>query len=59
MIAGCGFDTVEVARIRRACERFGRRFLQRIFTEGEMAYVERKAHRWERYAARFAAKEAG
>ncbi|MGC8792839.1 MAG: holo-ACP synthase, partial [Bryobacteraceae bacterium] len=48
-----------VARIRRACERFGRRFLQRIFTEGEMAYVERKAHRWERYAARFAAKEAG
>lgn len=59
MIAGCGIDATEVARIRRAGERFGRRFLERIFTPAEIAYVERKSNRWERYAARFAAKEAG
>lgn len=59
MIVGCGIDAVEVARIRRAGERFGRRFLERVFTAGEIAYVERKSNRWERYAARFAAKEAG
>jgi len=59
MIVGCGVDTVEVNRIRRAVERFGRRFLERIFTPGEIAYVDRKRNRWERYAARFAAKEAG
>lgn len=58
MILGSGIDTAEVARIRRAAERFGRRFLERLFTPGEMTYVERKANRWERYAARFAAKEA-
>lgn len=59
MIVGCGVDVIEVARIRRAAERFGRRFLERIFTSAEIAYVERKHNRWERYAARFAAKEAG
>jgi holo-[acyl-carrier protein] synthase len=59
MIVGCGIDVIEVDRIRRAGERFGRRFLERIFTPGEIAYVERKKNRWERYAARFAAKEAG
>lgn len=59
MIVGCGIDVVDVARIRRAAERFGRRFLERVFTPAEIAYVERKSNRWERYAARFAAKEAG
>jgi holo-[acyl-carrier protein] synthase len=38
--------------------RFGQRFLQRIFTAGEMRYCDSKANRFERYAARFAAKEA-
>ena len=46
-------------RIQRAIERHGLRFIQRIFTAHEIAYVERKANRFERYAARFAAKEAG
>jgi holo-[acyl-carrier protein] synthase len=59
MIVGTGIDITEVARIREAIQRHGERFLQRIFTEGEIQYCESKANRVERYAARFAAKEAG
>jgi holo-[acyl-carrier protein] synthase len=59
MIVGTGVDLAEVDRIKAAAERYGRRFLERIFTDAEIAYVERKANRYERYAARFAAKEAG
>lgn len=59
MIVGTGIDVAEVPRIRSSIERFGDRFVRRIFTPGEIAYVERKANRFERYAARFAAKEAG
>lgn len=58
MIVGTGIDITEVPRIRQAIERFGDRFLQRIFTAGEIRYCESKANRVERYAARFAAKEA-
>lgn len=59
MILGTGVDLAEVPRIRSAIERHGQRFIQRIYTPLEIAYVERKANRFERYAARFAAKEAG
>jgi holo-[acyl-carrier protein] synthase len=59
MIVGTGIDIAEVSRIREAIERHGERFLKRIFTEGEIQYCESKANRVERYAARFAAKEAG
>ena len=59
MIVGTGIDIAEVPRVAEAIERYGRRFLQRIFTEGEIRYCESKANRVERYAARFAAKEAG
>jgi holo-[acyl-carrier protein] synthase len=59
MIVGTGIDIAEVPRIREAIERHGERFLKRIFTEGEIHYCESKANRVERYAARFAAKEAG
>jgi holo-[acyl-carrier protein] synthase len=59
MIVGTGIDLAEVPRIRASIERFGARFVERIYTPAEIAYVERKANRWERYAARFAAKEAG
>jgi holo-[acyl-carrier protein] synthase len=59
MIVGTGIDIAEVRRIREAIERHGERFLKRIFTEGEIQYCESKANRVERYAARFAAKEAG
>jgi holo-[acyl-carrier protein] synthase len=59
MILGTGVDLAEVHRIRASVERFGERFVRRIYTPSEIAYVERKANRYERYAARFAAKEAG
>jgi holo-[acyl-carrier protein] synthase len=58
MIVGTGIDIAEVPRIRQSIERFGERFLQRIYTEGERRYCDSKANRMERYAARFAAKEA-
>jgi holo-[acyl-carrier protein] synthase len=58
MIVGTGIDIAEVPRIRQSIERFGMRFLQRVFTEGEMRYCDSKANRAERYAARFASKEA-
>lgn len=59
MIVGTGIDIAEVPRIAQSIERFGERFLRRVFTEGEMRYCDSKANRVERYAARFAAKEAG
>jgi holo-[acyl-carrier protein] synthase len=58
MIVGTGIDIAEVPRIRHSIERFGQRFLERIFTEGEIRYCDSKANRAERYAGRFAAKEA-
>jgi holo-[acyl-carrier protein] synthase len=59
VILGTGVDLAEVARIRASIERYGDRFTRRVFTDLEIAYVERKANKYERYAARFAAKEAG
>jgi holo-[acyl-carrier protein] synthase len=58
MIVGTGIDIAEVSRIGQSIARFGDRFLQRIFTAGEIHYCDSKANRVERYAARFAAKEA-
>lgn len=58
MIVGTGIDIAEVPRIAQAIERFGDRFIRRIYTEGEIRYCDSKANRMERYAARFAAKEA-
>jgi holo-[acyl-carrier protein] synthase len=59
MIVGTGVDLCEVDRIQAAIERHGRRIVDRLFTGREIAYAESKANRYERYAARFAAKEAG
>lgn len=59
MILGTGVDLAEVDRIRAAITRFGARFTERVYTGAEIAYVEQKANRYERYAGRFAAKEAG
>jgi holo-[acyl-carrier protein] synthase len=58
MIVGTGIDIAEVPRIARSIARFGDRFIQRVFTDGEIRYCNSKANRVERYAARFAAKEA-
>lgn len=59
MIVGTGVDLAEVPRIKASIERYGEKFIRRIYTPAEIAYVERKANKFERYAARFAAKEAG
>jgi len=53
-----GVDIVEVERIRRAIERWGPQFLERIFTPAEIAYCRGKAREAESFAVRFAAKEA-
>ncbi len=58
MIVGTGIDIAEVPRIAQALNRHGERFLHRVYTEGEINYCDSKANRIERYAARFAAKEA-
>ncbi len=59
MLVGTGIDVVEIGRIAGAIERYGERFLRRIFTAGEIAYCRRKRNYAESFAARFAAKEAG
>jgi holo-[acyl-carrier protein] synthase len=58
MIVGTGVDIADVARIKAAVERFGERFLRRVFTPDELRYATSKANAAERLAARFAAKEA-
>jgi holo-[acyl-carrier protein] synthase len=58
MILGIGVDLCEVDRIQAAIARHGERFLARIYTEAERAYCESKPNRMERFAGRFAAKEA-
>ena len=59
MIVGSGIDLAEIDRIQQSIDRYGRRFLDRIFTAGEQAYCLRKRKSAESFAARFAAKEAG
>jgi holo-[acyl-carrier protein] synthase len=59
MIVGSGIDLAEIGRIRQSIDRFGSRFLNRIYTAAEQAYCLRKRNSAESFAARFAAKEAG
>jgi len=58
MVHGVGIDIVEGQRIRKAIEKYGDRFLRRVFTPDEIAHCHGKADTYLRYAARFAAKEA-
>lgn len=58
MIVGTGIDITETARIQEILSRSGERFAKRLFTALEIAYCERFKNKAERYAARFAAKEA-
>ena len=58
MIAGMGVDIAEVDRIQAAIERHGESFLRRIYTVKEREYCEQFRNKYERYAGRFAAKEA-
>ena len=59
MIVGSGIDLVEIGRIQQSMDRYGQRFLDRVYTAAEQAYCLRKRKAAESFAARFAAKEAG
>jgi holo-[acyl-carrier protein] synthase len=59
MVLGLGTDLIETRRVQESIDRFGERFVERIFTAGEIAYCMRKKNSAESFAARFAAKEAG
>src|SRR5262245_3864453 len=58
MIIGLGNDIIDIRRVERTIERYGERFLSRIFTETERLKYENRAGRAASYAKRFAAKEA-
>jgi holo-[acyl-carrier protein] synthase len=58
MIYGIGTDIIEVSRIQQSIERYGPRFLDRVFTEEEQKYCSRYRESYRHYAGRFAAKEA-
>jgi holo-[acyl-carrier protein] synthase len=58
MIAGSGIDLVEIGRIQHAIDRYGGRFLDRVYLGAEQTYCRRKRKAAESFAARFAAKEA-
>jgi len=57
-ILGLGLDATDIPRIRETVERYGERFLRRIFTDGEIAYCTRRRDPTPHLAGRFAAKEA-
>ena len=59
MIIGSGIDIVEIERIQHSIDRYGARFLDRVYTSAEQVYCRRKRKAAESFAARFAAKEAG
>ncbi|MCS6915039.1 MAG: holo-ACP synthase [Myxococcales bacterium] len=58
MIVGVGIDLCPISRMRRALERHGGRFEERVFTEAERAYCRARGEPAQHFAARFAAKEA-
>ncbi len=58
-VRGIGVDLVQISRMRDVIARWDERFLQRVFTEGEIAYCRRRRDPVPHFAARFAAKEAG
>jgi holo-[acyl-carrier protein] synthase len=59
MVLGLGTDLIETRRVQESIDRYGERFLERVYTAGEIAYCQRKRkNAAESFAARFAAKEA-
>jgi holo-[acyl-carrier protein] synthase len=57
-ILGLGFDATDIPRVAQAFDRYGERFLRRVFTDGEIAYCTRRRDPLPHLAGRFAAKEA-
>ena len=58
MIVGIGIDLVKISRIRRAVEKWDRRFLDRVFTESEQQYCRTRLNPPQHFSGRFAVKEA-
>jgi holo-[acyl-carrier-protein] synthase len=58
MIKGIGIDIVETARLKDAIQKWGEKFLKKIFNDSEILYCYKKRNNFECLAARFAAKEA-
>jgi holo-[acyl-carrier protein] synthase len=58
MIYGVGIDLVKIERVKDVVEKWGKRFLDRVFTEGELSYCYEKKEPYLSLAVRFAAKEA-
>lgn len=58
MIVGIGVDIIEICRIKKAIGRWGDRFLNRVFTTGEITYCQKRKCAEQHFAARFSAKEA-
>jgi holo-[acyl-carrier protein] synthase len=58
MVIGLGIDIIEIERIKESIEKFGERFLNKVFTENEIKYCLAKGNKYQHFAARFAAKEA-
>ncbi len=58
MISGIGIDLVEISRMKKLILNYQERILNRVFTAQEKAFCEKKANKFQHYAARFAAKEA-
>lgn len=57
-IIGLGLDSTDIHRVEAVLERWGDRFMQRVFTDGEISYCTRRARPAIHFAGRFAAKEA-
>lgn len=57
-VIAVGLDATDIPRVEQAIERFGDRFLRRVFTDGEIGYCTRRRRPAPHFAARFAAKEA-
>ena len=58
MVLGLGIDIIEIERVKKSIEKYGDKFLDKVFTEGEIIYCNKKLNKYQHYAARFAAKEA-
>ena len=58
MVLGIGIDIIEIDRIRESVEKYGEKFLQKIYTTNELDYCLKKQNKFQHLAARFAAKEA-
>jgi len=58
MVFGVGIDIIEIDRVKKSIDKYGDKFLDKVFTAGEINYCNKKFNKYQHYAARFAAKEA-